>query len=131
MTVWVPSDALRQPFRQANSAIAEPSSWATFPNENARRPLAPKRFGPIWSVPMHAATVSFPLLIDSCTTGAARSTSHVVMMMSAPWLSSFAAQAFAIAGLLFWVLQVMSFSLILLVLLTCAILVLAVASAGP
>jgi hypothetical protein len=47
MTVSVASEALRQPRLHAYSAIAEPSSCATLPYENARRPLAPKRFGPI------------------------------------------------------------------------------------
>ena len=80
--------------------MAEPSSCATLPNEKARRPFGPKRFGPIWSVPMHGATVSLPALIDSCTTGAAKSTSHVVKMTSALAPISFAAHDFAIAGLL-------------------------------
>ena len=120
MTVSVARDAVRHPRLHAYSAIAEPSSWATFPYENASRPFAPKRFGPIWSVPMHGATVSLPRLIDVCTTGVAKSTSQVVMMMSAPWLSSFVAQAFAIAGLLFCVLHVSSLSFVLLALLTCA-----------
>ena len=57
--------AVRQPFRYAYSAIAEPSSWATLPKLNASLPFAPKRFGPIWSVPMHGAIVSLPRLIDS------------------------------------------------------------------
>ena len=92
--------AVRQPLLHAYSAIAEPSSCATLPNVNASRPFAPKRFGPIWSVPMHGATASTPRLIASWTTGAARSTSHVVKMMFAPCPSSFAAHAFAIAGLL-------------------------------
>ena len=82
--------------------------------------MAPKRFGPIWSVPMHGATVSLPALIACWTTGAAKSTSHVVMTMSAPWLSSFVAHAFAIAGLLPWVLHVMSRSLVELFLFTAA-----------
>ena len=98
--------AFRHPLLHANSAIADPSSCATFPNENASRPLAPKRFGPIWSVPMHGATARTPRLIVSCTTGAAKSTSHVVKMTSAPCESSFAAQARAIAGLLPCVLHV-------------------------
>ena len=127
----VASAASRQPRRHAYSAIAEPSSCATFPNENASRPLAPKRFGPIWSVPMHGATVSFPALIDSCTTGAARSTSQVVIITSAPWPSSLAAQAFAVAGLLPCVLQVMSRMLTPAPLFTWRIRSRAVASAGP
>ena len=52
--------AVRQPFRYAYSAIAEPSSWATLPKLNASLPALPKRFGPIWSVPMHGAIVSLP-----------------------------------------------------------------------
>ena len=82
---------------------------------------------------MHAATVSFPALIAVCTTGAAKSTSQVVMMMSAPCARSFVAQALAIAALLPCVLQVISLSFVvfdfsLLTALTC---VCAVASAGP
>ncbi len=90
----------RQPLLQANSAIAEPSSCATLPNEKASLPFAPKRFGPIWSVPMHGATARTPRLMASCTTGAAKSTSHVVKITSAPRESSRAAHARAIAGLL-------------------------------
>ena len=59
---------------------------------------------------MHGAIVSFPALIAFWTTGAAKSTSHVVKMMSTPWPSSFAAQADAIAGLLPCVSQVTIFS---------------------
>src|SRR6187397_409505 len=59
---------------------------------------------------MHGATVSLPALIAFCTTGAAKSTSQVVKMMSTPWPSSFAAQADAIAGLLPCVSQVTIFS---------------------
>ena len=75
---------MRQPRPHAYCAIAEPSSCATLPKLNASLPFAPKRFGPIWSVPMHGATASTPRLIASCTTGAAKSTSHVVKMMFAP-----------------------------------------------
>ena len=71
----------------------------------------PKRFGPIWSVPMQGATASTPRLIVSCTTGAAKSTSQVVNMTSAPCPSSFAAHAFATAGLLPCVSQVLIWSL--------------------
>ena len=71
MTVSVAIAALRQPFFHANSAIAEPSSCATLPKLKASLPFAPKRFGPIWSVPMHGATARTPRLIVSCTTGAA------------------------------------------------------------
>src|SRR4051794_38019732 len=49
---------------------------------------------------MQGATARTPRLIVSCTTGAAKSTSHVVNITSAPPLSSFTAQAFAIAALL-------------------------------
>ncbi len=56
----VASEAVFQPFVHAYCAIAEPSSWATLPNVNASVPFAPNRFGPIWSVPMHGATVSLP-----------------------------------------------------------------------
>ena len=53
------------------------------------------------------------------------------MMMSAPWLRSFAAHAFAIAGLLPCVLHVMSRSFVALVLFTALMRSFAVASAGP
>ena len=102
---------MRQPLPHAYCAIAEPSSCATLPKLNASLPFAPKRFGPIWSVPMHGATASTPRLIASCTTGAAKSTSHVVKMTFAPPPSSFSAQAFAIAGLLPCVSQVLICSL--------------------
>ncbi len=49
---------------------------------------------------MHGATASTPRLIASCTTGAARSTSHVVKMIFAPPPSSRCAHDFAVAGLL-------------------------------
>ncbi len=106
ITVSVASEAVFQPFAHAYCAIADPSSWATLPNEKASLPLAPNRFGPIWSVPMHGAIVSLPALIDSCTTGAAKSTSHVVKITSTFWPRSFAAHDFAIAGLLPWVSHV-------------------------
>src|SRR5579884_331416 len=100
MTVSVERSAVRHPLFHANCAIAEPSSCATLPKLNASLPFAPNRLGPIWSVPMHGATVSRPWLIDSCTTGAARSTSHVVKMIFAPWPISLSAQAFATGALL-------------------------------
>ena len=103
----VASAAVRQPLPHAYCAIAEPSSCATLPKLNASLPFAPKRFGPIWSVPMHGATASTPRLIASCTTGAAKSTSQVVKMTFAPPPSSFSAQAFAIAALLPCVSQVL------------------------
>src|SRR3954470_5703105 len=56
---------------------------------------------------MHGAIARTPRLIASCTTGAARSTSHVVKMMSAPWPSSFAAHDLATVGLLPCVSQVL------------------------
>src|SRR3954453_15415709 len=59
---------------------------------------------------MHGAIVSLPALIAFWTTGAAKSTSHVVKMMSTPWPSSFAAQADAMAGLLPCVSHVTIFS---------------------
>jgi hypothetical protein len=99
MTVSVAIAAERQPRLYAYSAIAEPSSCATFPKLKASLPFAPNRFGPIWSVPMQGAIVSRPLLIPSCTTGAARSTSQVVKMMFAPPLISLSAHAFETAGL--------------------------------
>src|SRR5579864_523014 len=80
ITPSVARAALRHPLLHAYWAIAEPSSCATLPKLNARRPFDPNRFGPIWSVPMQGATVSRPWLIEGCTTGAARSTSHVVMI---------------------------------------------------
>ena len=46
ITVSVASAALRQPFAHANSAIAEPSSWATLPNVNARRALRAEALRP-------------------------------------------------------------------------------------
>ena len=100
--------AVRQPLRYAYSAIAEPSSWATLPKLNASLPALPKRFGPIWSVPMHGAIVSLPALSDSWTTGVAKSTSHVVKTMCAPWPSRLAAHDLALAGLLLFVSQVTS-----------------------
>src|SRR5919106_3291176 len=106
MTVLVASAAVRQPCSQANSAIAEPSSWATFPKLNASRPCSPKRFGPIWSVPMHGAIASVPWEIASCTTGVAKSTSHVTKTMSAPPSSSVVAQTLARDGSLFCVSHV-------------------------
>ena len=79
--------------------MAEPSSCATLPKLKASLPFDPNRFGPIWSVPMHGATARMPRLIASCTTGAARSTSHVVKMMFACWPISLSAHAFEIAAL--------------------------------
>ena len=104
------------------------------PNENASLPLAPKRFGPIWSVPMHGATARTPRLIASCTTGVAKSTSHVVKMTFAPCESSFAAHARAIAGLLPCVLHVAIRSRLPLTpprAFTCLTRIWAAASAGP
>src|SRR5215212_7308478 len=60
---------------------------------------------------MHDATASTPRLIASWTTGAARSTSHVVNTTSAPCPSSLAAHAFAIAALFPCVSHVLSWSL--------------------
>src|SRR5262249_13490147 len=108
ITESVASAALRQPLFQAYCAIAEPSSCATLPNVKASRPFAPNRFGPIWSVPMQDATARWPLLIASCTTGAASSTSHVVKMICAPPPISCCAQDFAMSGVLPCVSQVRS-----------------------
>jgi hypothetical protein len=58
-------------------------------------------------VPIQGATARTPLLIASCTAGAAKSTSHVVKRTFAPPASSLSAHAFEIAGLLFWVSQVL------------------------
>src|ERR671937_2968687 len=99
ITVSVASAAFRHPLLHAYCAIAEPSSCATLPKLNASLPLDPKRFGPIWSVPMHGATASTPRLIASCTTGAASSTSHVVMITFAPPSSRRMAHDFATSGL--------------------------------
>src|SRR3954468_23056040 len=60
---------------------------------------------------MQGATARTPRLMVSCTTGAAKSTSQVVNITSAPPLSSFTAQALAIAGLLPCVSQVLICSL--------------------
>ena len=105
--MFVASAAVFQPLLQAYSAIAEPSSWATLPKLNASLPASPNRFGPIWSVPMHGATASVPWPIASCTTGVAKSTSQVTNMMSAPPSRSDVAHAFAFAGSLFCVSQVL------------------------
>jgi hypothetical protein len=73
-------------------------------------------------------------LIASWTTGAAKSTSHVVKITFAPCESSFAAHARAIAGLLPWVLQVAIRSgrpLTPPFALTCLTRICAAASAGP
>ncbi|HZT53575.1 MAG TPA: hypothetical protein VE995_04260 [Gaiellaceae bacterium] len=51
-------------------------------------PFLPKRFGPIWSVPMQGAIVSRSCFSATCTTGAARSTSQVVKMIFAPSATS-------------------------------------------
>src|ERR671930_2248235 len=108
ITVSVASAAFRHPLLHAYCAIAEPSSCATLPKLNASLPLDPKRFGPIWSVPMHGATARMPRLIASWTTGAASSTSQVVKMMFEPWPISFSAHDFEIAGTSPCVLQVLS-----------------------
>src|SRR5688572_24440052 len=55
---------------------------------------------------MHGATVSLPRLIDSVTTGVAKSTSQVTNMTCAPLPSRLAAQDFAFAGLLLFVSHV-------------------------
>src|SRR3954453_3987378 len=100
MTPPVASAAERHPLPHAYCAIAEPSSCPTLPKLNGSPPFGPNRFGPIWSVPMHGAIASTPRLIVSCTTGAAKSTSHVVKITLAPPPSSLSAHAFATAGLL-------------------------------
>src|SRR5437868_6365784 len=71
MTVSVASAADFQPFAQAYCAIADPSSWATLPNEKARLPFGPNRFGPIWSVPMHGAIAPFESNAQPITIGLA------------------------------------------------------------
>src|SRR5579862_4307987 len=83
---------------------------------------------------MHGAIVSRPLLSDSCTAGAARSTSHVVKMTFAPSEISLSAQLFETAALSPCVSQVLitsgcpstpPFALI------CATRICAAANAGP
>ena len=109
--LFVASAAVFQCFcLYAHSPIAAPSSWATLPKLNASAPFDPKRFGPIWSVPMHGATASMPWLMNSCVAGAANSTSQVTMPIAAPLPMRFAAQAFDLAGFEFWVSQVMILS---------------------
>src|SRR5438105_3518191 len=56
---------------------------------------------------MHGAIVSRWCFSDSCTTGEARSTSHVVKMTFAPWLISLSAQTFDVVLSSPWVLQVL------------------------
>src|SRR5438067_8976811 len=83
---------------------------------------------------MHGAIVRRPLLIDSCTAGAARSTSQVVKMTFAPWEMSLSAQAFDTAGLSPCVSQVLITSWCPLTppfALICATRICAAASAGP
>ena len=80
---------------------------------------------------MQGAIVSLPALIDSCTTGAAKSTSQVVKITSAPCPSSRAAQALAVAGLLPCVSHVVIRRFTPLPRFTCLTRSLAVASAGP
>src|SRR4029079_6464406 len=65
--------------------MAAPSSWATFPKLKASLPLLPKRFGPIWSVPMHGAIVSSPLFRNVRIAGVAQSTSQVTQPITAPF----------------------------------------------
>src|SRR5215472_15734108 len=84
MIVSVASAADRQPLAHAYCAIADPSSCATLPKEKASLPFGPKRFGPIWSVPM----------------------------MFAPWPISLSAHAFDVAGASPCVSQVLSLSVI-------------------
>jgi hypothetical protein len=98
--VSVASAARRQPRFHAYCAIADPSSCATLPKLNARRPFVPNRFGPIWSVPMQDATARWFRSIASRTTGAARSTSHVVKITFAFCPSNRSAHALATSALL-------------------------------
>ena len=128
------SAAVFQPCFHANSAIADPSSCATLPKLKASLPFVPKRFGPIWSVPMHGATARIPRLIASWTTGVAKSTSQVTNTMSAPFPIRLAAHALALAGALFCVSHVMILSLRPLTppfALICLTLTFAAARAGP
>ena len=50
--------AVFQPFAYAYSAIADALVLGDVAELKASLPFAPKRFGPIWSVPMHGAIVS-------------------------------------------------------------------------
>ena len=56
---------------------------------------------------MHGAIASLPRLIASWTTGVAKSTSHVVKRMFAPWPIRLSAHDFAFEALLFCVSQVL------------------------
>src|SRR2546423_7046986 len=56
---------------------------------------------------MQGATARTPRLIAACTTGVAKSTSHVVKMILAPCPSRLTAHDLALAGLLFCVSQVL------------------------
>src|SRR6266487_6197401 len=106
MTVSVASAADFQPLLHAYCAIAEPSSCATLPKLNARRPFEPNRFGPIWSVPIQGAIARTPRSIAALTTGAAKSTSQVVKRTLAFWPSRRRAHALAVAGAFSWVSHV-------------------------
>src|SRR6185369_8996436 len=90
--------------------MAAPSSWATFPKLKASLPLLPKRFGPIWSVPMHGATVSRPLFRNVRIAGVAKSTSQVTQPITAPFEMRLDAHDVDTSGFEFWVLQVTIFS---------------------
>src|SRR6185437_4657246 len=98
MTVSVARAAVFQPLLRAYWAMADPSSCATLPKLNARRPFGPNRFGPIWSVPIQGAIARTPRSIAALTTGAAKSTSQVVKRTLAFCPSRRRAHAFAIAG---------------------------------
>src|SRR5262245_53257555 len=108
ITEYVASAAVRQPLLHAYWAIADPSSCATLPKLKASLPFAPKRFGPIWSVPMQDATVKTPRSIAAWTTGAASSTSQVVKMTFAFCPSRRSAHALAMSALFPCVSQVRS-----------------------
>jgi hypothetical protein len=65
--------------------------------------LAPKRFGPIWSVPMQGAIVSRPLFRNSWTAAVARSTSQVTRPITAPWPTRLSTHDFETSGFEFCV----------------------------
>ncbi len=79
---------------------------------------------------MHGAIARMPRLIASCTTGVAKSTSQVVKITLAPLSSRLSAHDLALAGLLFWVSQVMIFTCTPPRALICLTRTLAAASAG-
>ena len=85
ITVSFARSAVFQPWFQATWAIAEPSSCATLPKLKASLPALPNRFGAhLIGADARRDREQVVLDRDSCTTGEARSTSHVVKMIFAP-----------------------------------------------